>query len=189
MELFGRKVRLDTLFSKCIDLTRMFFKSFTFNEVASLWTSYIKLTNPKSNKFTTRDGYQILLSNNLHDGITVMVIFCRLEYGKVDPGSIVIDIGANIGVFSLYAARCGAKKVYAFEPNKKSYEILLNNIKVNNLEKIIIPFNLAVGSSDGEIISIPKNSSPYNATVYGKLDEAHYDFVETICLPSFIIQN
>jgi len=186
MKIFGRSLEVGILFTKMTDLTRMFFKSLLFNEVGPLWAAYIKKTNPKENKFTTRDGYQILLSNNLHDSITVMVIFCRMEYGKIEPGSTVIDVGANIGVFSLYAARCNAKRVYAFEPNKESYEVLIKNIKVNNLENIIIPFNLAVGPLDGELISIPKNSSPYNKTFQSKTGEHDYDIVETISLPSFI---
>jgi 2-polyprenyl-3-methyl-5-hydroxy-6-metoxy-1,4-benzoquinol methylase len=37
------------------------------------------------------------------------------KYGKVSTGWTVIDIGANIGVFSLYAARAGAT-VIAYDP-------------------------------------------------------------------------
>lgn len=118
-----------------------------------------------------------------------MVIFCRKEYGKVIPGSVVIDVGANIGAFSVYAARCGAKKIYAFEPNKESYEILLKNIKINNLEDTIIPYNLAVGPVDGQLISIPKESSPYNTVKTYIEDTDNYDIIESISLPTFIKTN
>lgn len=177
------------LLTKSKDMVIMFFKSLKFKNFLSLWSAYIKQNSPRANQFTTRDGYRILLSNNPHDAITVMVIFCRSEYGDVTPGSTVFDIGANIGVFSLYAARCGAAKVYAFEPNKESYEVLLNNIKINHLENIIVPINLAVGAQDGEIISIPKSSSPYNKALVGQMAVADYEKVETISLPTFIAKN
>lgn len=52
---------------------------------------------------------------------------------------IVIDAGANAGFFSIYAAKLGAKKVYAFEPVTETYEILKRNISLNKLENVIIP--------------------------------------------------
>ncbi len=189
MEIFGRSLEFKMLFTKCRDLSKMFFKSLIFKDFGSLWLAYIKQTNPNQNKFITRDGYEIKLSNNPHDAITVMVIFCRLEYGIVSPGSTVIDVGANIGVFSIYAARSGAAIVYAFEPNKESFDLLVNNIRINKLEKTIIPFNLAVGAIDGEKISIPTSSSPYNKIVQGNIELEHYDLVESISLPTFIKKN
>merc|ERR1740121_2211206 len=37
-------------------------------------------------------------------------------------GSVVLDVGAHIGVFALKAARRGAARVYAWEPNRTLYE-------------------------------------------------------------------
>lgn len=56
--------------------------------------------------------------------------------------SIVFDAGANIGNHTLYwAKKTGVKKVYAFEPVDKTFDILEKNISLNNLEntnKVII---------------------------------------------------
>ena len=186
MKVLDRDFKPTEFFPKLKEIVQMFLKSLIFKEFVSLWIAYIKRNNPKSNKFSTRDGLKIMLSNNLHDSITVMVIFCRQEYGKIKPGSVVIDVGANIGIFSLYAARSGAKRIYAFEPNRESFEVLVQNIKANDLENIIIPFNVAVGSNDGEKVLIPKYSSPYNKTVSNTINEDNYDVVETISLPTFI---
>ena len=54
------------------------------------------------------------------------------------PGDIFMDFGANIGLFTVIAAhRLGSLgRVYAFEPYSKTYERLLDNIKLNRLVNI-----------------------------------------------------
>lgn len=49
----------------------------------------------------------------------------------IKEGDIVADIGANIGYFSLLAKKLGAKKVYAFEPERKNYLYLVKNTEIN----------------------------------------------------------
>lgn len=58
---------------------------------------------------------------------------------------IVIDAGANIGLFSLFASKQNVKQVYAFEPQKKVVEILKNNMMLNHSEDLIkiIPWGLS----------------------------------------------
>lgn len=59
---------------------------------------------------------------------------------------IVIDLGANIGAFSMRCARSGCGPVYAFEPI--TYKLLWDNIHLNNLQDKIIPSWLALGNGD-----------------------------------------
>ena len=54
-----------------------------------------------------------------------------------------LDIGANIGIYSLYAARKGLK-VIAVEPDALNYAMLNLNIRVNNFGKIIMPYCIAI---------------------------------------------
>lgn len=60
-------------------------------------------------------------------------------------GSILWDIGANVGLYSCYAAKARDCKVYAFEPSVFNLEILARNIFLNNLvaNVAIIPFPLS----------------------------------------------
>ena len=52
------------------------------------------------------------------------------------------DIGANIGLYSLYYAKIFGNQVYAFEPNYQNLVNLTKNINLNNLtEKIIVISN------------------------------------------------
>jgi len=49
----------------------------------------------------------------------------------VKQGNVVVDIGANMGYFSLLAKSLGAE-VYAYEPEPKSYGYLVKNAEINN---------------------------------------------------------
>jgi FkbM family methyltransferase len=70
---------------------------------------------------------------------------------ELRSGEIFYDIGANIGVYTLLAAKCTGKKgkVFAFEPHCGSFSRLLENIQVNNLEHIVTPCNFALHDQQG----------------------------------------
>jgi FkbM family methyltransferase len=68
---------------------------------------------------------------------------------RVSPGEVVVDIGANIGTFSLYAAKvCGASRVFSFEPFVDNYRILRKNVEQNQLHGVTC-VNQAVAGSRG----------------------------------------
>lgn len=68
----------------------------------------------------------------------------------VKEGDIVVDLGANIGYYTLLAAKLvGSKgKVYAFEPEPRNYDLLLRNIELNGYENIV-PVQKAVSNAAG----------------------------------------
>ena len=94
--------------------------------------------------YKLRDGTVI----KVPDGISCRVIatvYLKRDYGLVEDNSIIIDIGAHIGVFSLYCAKHSKNnKVYAFEPSELNYKYLTENIGINQLQSQIIPFKCAV---------------------------------------------
>jgi FkbM family methyltransferase len=61
------------------------------------------------------------------------------KYYSLKEGDVVIDGGAYLGDFTLYAAKAAGKsgKVIAFEPDPLNYKKLLKNISLNNLENVI----------------------------------------------------
>ena len=69
----------------------------------------------------------------------------EVEEVSLNEKDFVIDAGANMGVFSVYAASRGVAKVYAFEPVKQLFSILSKNITVNNYQDQIeiIPIGLS----------------------------------------------
>ena len=60
---------------------------------------------------------------------------------NVQPGDVVYDIGANVGVFSLIAAANldGRGAVIAFEPGYANYGRLCENIRLNRFTRFIVP--------------------------------------------------
>jgi len=62
------------------------------------------------------------------------------------PGDVIYDVGANIGQYSLYAAKRLQRdcKVLAFEPEALNYAKLNRNIVLNGLTGVVIPYCLAV---------------------------------------------
>ena len=62
---------------------------------------------------------------------------------------VVVDIGANIGTFSLYAAKlCGASRVLSFEPFPGNYDVLNDNVERNRLTNVTC-VNQAVAGNRG----------------------------------------
>ena len=62
----------------------------------------------------------------------------------VKDKEIYYDIGANIGVFSMYSAIKKNAKVFAFEPESSNYFMLNKNISLNKLSGKVIAFNIAI---------------------------------------------
>lgn len=75
--------------------------------------------------------------------------FIRQDYGTVSNRSIVMDIGASLGSFSLASAQQGAR-VLAFEPAPASFEILSRNIQLNGRGEQISPHQQCVGGKAGK---------------------------------------
>lgn len=69
---------------------------------------------------------------------------------------VFVDVGANIGLMSIFASTVvqDSGKVFSFEPNPATFEILKKNIKLNNLSNVeAIPFGVG---------SVPKSTKIYD---------------------------
>ncbi len=66
-------------------------------------------------------------------------------------GRVVVDVGAFIGDSAIYFALKGAKRVLAIEPHPGAFSEMLDNIKLNNMENVIIPINAGLASKPGKV--------------------------------------
>jgi FkbM family methyltransferase len=71
--------------------------------------------------------------------------------GHIRPGLRVLDIGANLGLYSVLAARLAgpAGKVACFEPDPELFAALQRNCRLNRV--IVEAHNVALGSTPGEV--------------------------------------
>lgn len=110
-------------------------------------------TNP-SKKYTIKFNNGLIINCREND-LSAIAETCLIDdYGKVlnnknKKDLIIFDIGAHIGSFSVNAAKEGAR-VYSFEPNPDNYKLLLENIKINNLEEKVTPCNIAITDKEGD---------------------------------------
>ncbi len=81
-------------------------------------------------------------------------IWIRGDYTRsgfeVHPGDVVVDIGAHVGLFTLYAAhRARAGRVISYEPSSPAFRLLQKNLRRNALRNVTA-HNLAVAGRSGE---------------------------------------
>lgn len=73
---------------------------------------------------------------------------------EISKDSIFWDIGANIGLYSLYAASIQPNaKVLAFEPESQNFASLCRNIFINKF-KNIEPFNIAINNAEPALVDL-----------------------------------
>ena len=65
---------------------------------------------------------------------------------RFGAGDVFYDIGANIGAYTLYAAKARSVPVVAFEPNPFSYRVLVHNLHLNAVTDQVLPLCLATGA-------------------------------------------
>ncbi len=73
----------------------------------------------------------------------------------VEPGSVVIEVGAHIGTHTVPIAQWVGPhgRVYAFEPQRKIFRELHHNLALNGLTNVV-PLRFAVGAGEPRIIEM-----------------------------------
>ena len=104
-------------------------------------------------------------------------------------GRIVLDVGANVGVFSVFAASLGADKVYAFEPVPGTYDILCRHIKANGYDNVIVPIDAALGAAEGTSAAHFDAPGDPTATVAPMITARQQKEVEVTTVDAFVADN
>jgi len=111
-------------------------------------------------KFAIENGWAYDMVNTfwLKDGIKFRHMYWPIieifHYGEYDSlnvvGRVVVDVGAYVGDSAIYFALKGARKVIAIEPHPGAFAEMLDNIKLNNMENVIILINAGLASKPGK---------------------------------------
>jgi len=66
-------------------------------------------------------------------------------------GDLLVDVGANVGAYSILAASLSRTRCIAFEPATDTCELLAENVRLNSYELRVAIHRMAIGSEDGEV--------------------------------------
>jgi FkbM family methyltransferase len=128
--------------------------------------------------FETQYGFFVYSSlNDRILGLDVNATWEQMEstfiVNNLSQGDVFVDVGANIGYFSMLAAQQGAGKVFAIEPIPKTYAMLCMNVEHNMFTGVIEPVNVALGSQE-HTAKFTCSLGPKNHIEYD-VDNIHHD--------------
>jgi len=109
---------------------------------------------------------------------------------QIKPGDIVLDIGANIGIYSLTAAKLvgNSGTVFSFEPDEICFTNLKKNAEKNSLKNIIL-VKKAVSNYNGKAEfskSVNELSRSTNHLIFNHNDNVESITIETISIDKFL---
>lgn len=113
----------------------------------------------------TRQGSKLHI-NDRYDLVTAWIVFLRGEYDVHPEDRVILDCGANIGVFSVFAAAVAPQAtIYAVEPSPQTFQRLLANLRLNSLEQRVRCLNVALAGEDGRCFLEAEQASQFHRLV------------------------
>mgnify|MGYP001168166751 FL=1 len=111
------------------------------------------------------------------------------EKFEIKKNNTVIDIGAHIGYFTIYAAKNAYQGIiYSIEPYRESFEILKKNLKLNNLTNVK-PFHAAISKATAQVtLYIDKNNQIGNS-IFRTDETTESEKVDSFSLGDFVKKN
>lgn len=109
----------------------------------------------KERVMNLRNSLRFAVRFDLNEPGTIDDVLIRNEYFTIQniipDRAVVIDIGANIGAFSVVAAHSAKNvKVFSYEPTPETFSRLVKNVDLNGFNQQIRAFNLAIAGTAGE---------------------------------------
>ena len=99
---------------------------------------------------------------------------------------VFVDVGANVGFYSIVLSKSKEVKSYAFEPILSTFDKMTNNIRLNNIEHQISAINFAVGASSGRF-KMSSDLNTVNHVLSSSEQHDNYNNVDIIVLDSFFL--
>mgnify|MGYP001584776671 CR=1 FL=1 len=126
---------------------------------------------------TEKDGKVI------KDQISEIFIEQYYKKGKIKRDMVIMDVGANIGLASLYF-KDYAKTIYALEPNPKNYECLVENTKQYPFIKT---FNIGLAAKTAVEPMKSSGNYPIAESFFG--EGAITEFMKFLSIDEFMMEQ
>jgi len=113
-------------------------------------------------KIIARQG-ESSATGNIYCGLYT---FSEMAYvlHSLTPEDLFVDIGSNIGCFTLLACAVKGARGYCFEPVPSTYIRLLNNLQLNNLADRVKAINIGLSDKEG-ILSFTSDNNTTNRVI------------------------
>jgi FkbM family methyltransferase len=138
------------------------------------------------------DGISFNMYSECDDGIVDYLFYHNAEYPEsqdlrvfmslAKASGVIIDIGANTGVYSILSSKVNPKaKIFSVEPYLSNFVRLEKNIKCNNLQNVEA-VNIAIGENDGHInFFVPNNNAISDvSSVNGNFSKSIYPDIKWV---------
>ncbi len=134
-------------------------------------------------RFFARTG-ETGLTQNIYTGLQE---FSDMAYvlHVMRPEDLFVDIGANVGSYTLLACRAVGASGYAFEPIPSTYARLFENIRLNHIEGRVTCLNMGIGGAPGTIKFTAGLDTMNHVLAAGEVDPAAMD-VKVVTLDSVL---
>ncbi len=144
MPSFQFKTFVISIFSKLLYATSLgwrineYFIKQSFNAITEVEHGDVRI------KFSTPNGWARSRAKTFSDKEPE-----TLEWiDSFQPGTILWDIGGNLGLYSLYTAlKDKSAKVFTFEPSVFNLEIMARNVALNNLQERVVIMPIAISEA------------------------------------------
>lgn len=156
------------------------------------FADFFSLSRGKYTIFYMRNGLKYLVRSRTCDRAIITTTHLVDQYNlsqlTLSRDSIIIDIGAHIGTFSVLVSN-KASSIFAYEPVLENYKILEENIKINNLENKIKAFNCIVTERNGKLKIYISRMGTSMHSVYKKKNDSDFIEVASISLKYIFDDN
>lgn len=166
-----------------------FFKMASRLKLGSLITfyrlKYFTKDDKNLHRFRMKNGLSLNVNKNQGDLTTLFEVFVDEDYkfGESTPEKLnIIDIGANVGYFSLYITKKFPNaNIYSFEPFPDTFTRLNEHLKLNKAVNVK-PYNLAVSDFEGTSKFYSFEWTGCNTMIDGEFDESLSKVTEVNCV-------
>lgn len=142
--------KIDVRFQDLYDIGALIKEGWTVIQISQ---NLITFQSPNNAIITCRAGIGYDIGH-------LVEIYLDEIYGSGFKNKNVIDIGMSNGDSSIYFAKEGSKRVIGLEPDKRSFDLALKNIKESQVDNIVLPLNKALSDQTGIIELIVYDSNP-----------------------------
>ena len=140
-----------------------------------------------------KNGIKCIMRNK-SDSIAFFEVFLLntndyLNEFTIKENDIVVDIGAHIGYYSIYSSeKVKNGKIFAFEPYRESFEVLIKNLEINQIDNVISQ-NMGVTENSGINTLYLKKDFSIGNSIYKNIETDSKVEIKTICLQDIIENN